>query len=271
MSLLLPNQLSVLLHPKQVAVMQLAALRRRVIHQQCVDVTQSTAIAWENAVKQLEQMLSSKQFESNRLQVTLSSDFVRYLVLPPHASVQRVNDKVAFARAAFQENHGAVVNEWQVIVDDARPDLLSIAAAVDRTLLTKLAQVAQDRQLKLSSVQPYFMTAYNRIKSRIAYEAFYFVLIEQSRFIFAALSGQGWTQIRNLPIEDNWALQLQQILEREALSAVHAIPKQVMLYAPDQHQVPLPKVAGWAISHVAAPHVRSKQVNSRAIAMLEAA
>lgn len=271
MSLLSRNQLAVWLHPKQVAILQLATLKKNIDNKQYASVEPLAALHWQDAIEQLGRMLSSDKFSGNHLNIMLSSDFVRYMILPPHESVQNLHEKSAFARAAFQENYGAVVNDWQVTVDDARPDLNAVAVGVDQALIAALNQIAQTNKVNLISVQPYLMTAYNRIITQHNQSSCYWAVIEKSRLLFAAVQDAAWVQIRNLPLEDNWSQQLEHLMAREAIASSHQIPKRVNVYAPGQTNTALPTVAGWTINQIALPKRFAKAASHDAFSMLEAA
>lgn len=271
MSPLSRNQLAVWLHPKQVAILQLVKLNKNIDNKQYASVEPLAELHWQDAIEQLGRMLSSDKFAHSHLNIILSSDFVRYMILPPHESVQNLKEKAAFARAAFQENYGAVVNDWQVTVDDARPDLNAVAVGVDQALIAGLKQIAQTNKVNLVRVQPYLMAAYNRIITQYNQSSCYLVVIEKSRLLFAAVQGAAWVQIRNLPLENNWIQQIEHLLVREAIASSYQIPKRVNVYTPGHPNTALPALAGWTINRIALPKRFAKAPSHDVFSMLEAA
>ncbi len=271
MSLLWRDRLSVALYPDRVVlVRQQRGLNKRIVHKQQELVTpEKQAPVWETALAELDAMLDShnapdgKSYAGCELKVVLASQLVRYLALTPLALAMNTAEKAAYVQGAFQEIYGAVAETWQVQVNDAAPDESIVAAAVDKSLLQGLDNIAKKYQLKLSAVQPHLMQAFNLLSHQFKQPHTYFAVIEPQRIVIAKLNKGKWQHLRMLARATDWASQLGELVEREswfdapeiALTDKMAVTQQLLVYAPEMEVTNLPAVAGWQMQAIAEPRL----------------
>jgi hypothetical protein len=263
-SLLWRDCLSVALYPDRVVlVRQQRGLNKRIVHKQQEQFApEKQAPAWTVALAELDAMLSpantpdEKGYTGCILKVVLSSQLVRYLALPALAISMKADEKLAYVLGGFHEVYGAAADEWQVQMSDAAPEEAMVAVAVDRVLLQGLQAIATKYQLKLRSVQPHLMQAFNLLSHKLKQPHTYFAVVEPQRVLMARLDKGRWQHLRMLPREADWAGQLGQLVEREAwlhqqsdaavaTIAPQQIVQQLMVYAPEMPDMSLPMVAGW--------------------------
>lgn len=208
MSLSLPERLSVTLEPHRVLV------GRRVVD---ADAGYG-AEPWHGALHALKEELSSRK---ERLDVTviLSNHFVRYAIVPRQDAAS-ADEELALARFHFARIHGERAKSWEVRLSG------DVACAIDTALLSELRKVFS-KNLKLVSVQPYLMHAYNQWRPRIPREGAWLVLAEPERVCLARLSARGWASVHN-GREADW----QQALERERSRASGESLPSLVLRAP---------------------------------------
>jgi hypothetical protein len=137
--------------------------------------------------------------------VLLSNHFVRYAVLPAQDGSATLEEELALARFQFTKIHGERVKAWEVRVSE------QLACAIDTALLSEIKGIfSKQKGVKLVSVQPYLMAAYNRTRRRIPAEGAWLVLAETGRTCLARLAPKGWASVHNGRETDAEAL-----LERE--------------------------------------------------------
>lgn len=252
MSLLWRNRLLIGLEPNQVLAVQFDGMKKLVTHQQYTKLASaSPALGWRQILKQFQDTLSSsKQFKKGELQVVLASDFVRYLALPAHESIVRQSEKVDYARAAYREIYGGIVDNWHIKCDDAAPNLTSIAIAVDATLIEALNTLANEHGLQLTSVQPYLMPVFNRVKTQLKMGQLCFAIIETNRILFVSMNNGAWQQIRSFLLEEDWQTQIKNIVQREQIASDSPNEQVLMVYAPHNHKNNLPQINGWVVKRI---------------------
>lgn len=247
MSLLWPNRLEIALtvHGATIVSMSLAAGRNE-LKQTFFPVIQSNHLPnWQPASTSLEALLTAMQVKPNtHLSVVLSSDFVRYQLLPAQQIAMNSAEKLAYAAAAYKEIYGAETDDWKIKLHDIGFKQASIGAAIDESFLDKLQQVTQQHKIKLTSVQPHLMGAYNSCSNQLSKLSGYFVIVETSKILLLNMQLGQCQNLRMGVIGNDWQQDLKQLLARESmLNAENG--KEILLYAP-VHQNMI-KIEGWQV------------------------
>lgn len=246
------NRLVVWLDSSQIISVQFSGFRKQVADKQYTKLNALPDFGWNQALNALQDTLSStKELKQTDLQVILASDFVRYLALPAHEGIVRQSHKVDFARAAYREVYGNVAEEWLIQCDDAAPNLTTIAAAIDAKLLDALNKIANEYKMRLTSVQPYLMPVFNRLKPQLrSTEPLYFAVIEANRILFASMQNGHWQQVRSFLLETDWQSQIKKITQRANLVADSQLQHVLLIYAPNDKKSSLPNIQGWLLRRI---------------------
>ena len=276
MSLSWPNPfasyLLVGLSRQHIAMMQMSSVRQRILQKQHMTVAETqTEPNWKAVLAELQKILSvSFKTKPRELRVILASDFVRYLMLPAHHSVMSASDKVDLAHAMYKEIYGGLADGWLIQCDDAAPNQISLAVAIDKGLIEDLHTLALKHDMQLVSVQPYLMTVFNRAKSQFTAGQRYFAVVESNRLLLASINDGHWLQVRNFPLESEWAVQLQHVVQREAMSNDGNNNRTLMVYAPSEKATDLPNIVGWTVRRIGIQNQpKLGQTDSRYFSMLE--
>jgi hypothetical protein len=233
-----------------ISAIRVAGYNRRITYQQHEKFVNSDGV-WVLALNQLDQLLAaSKHTKNTELRIILASDFVRYLTLSAHKSITRQSDKEDFARASFREIYGKVVDDWHIQCDDAAPNLNSVVIAVDKKLIENLNNLANKYNLQLASVKPYLMVVFNRALVQSKLKEFCFAIVESNRLLFARVRDGSWQEVRNLPLESNWLVQIENIVQRETLKSDAVNERLLMIYAPNHKVRMLPVIDGWNVERL---------------------
>ena len=139
---------------------------------------------WQGAVQALAREASTWR-KRVALTVVLSNRFVRYALLPQQAGGVSAEEELALARFQFAKIHGERAKGWEVRVSEG------LACAIDAALLAEL------RKLKVVSVQPLLMLAYNQSRKRIPREGAWLFLAERDWGCLARLAPRGWGAVLN--------------------------------------------------------------------------
>lgn len=251
------NQLLVFLGADNIAVIHRSqGLRNRVIAQKqvifqtLVEGNKLEAPAWQQATMQLESQLSAMQLKpGTRLTITLASEFVRYLSLPALQIHMNATEKLAYIAAAYQDVYGDVVNDWEINCHDAPASEATLAAAIDKKLLTELSQIALKHGLTLNSVQPYLMRAFNALAKQIGHATGYFVIVESKRLLLLNLQEGKYQHLRAFAVSDNWQSEFKNLMLREALLS-NSGQQELLVYAPAHQKTVLNVIDGWQLKRI---------------------
>ena len=168
---------------------------------------------WAAAVQALPDILKGRNGVAS---VVLADQLVRYALLPHNETLKTSEQWAALARHRFSVLHGPRADEWQVSIAATAPHGARLACAVDRTLLLQLTEVFQKAGVRLGSVQPFLVAAFNRIRRRVGNGSCWIVVEEPGRLTLALIPRGAWVAIRARRSDAQWRKVLGEILERES-------------------------------------------------------
>ena len=239
MSPLWRDQVRIVLAPQRVALVRLArGLRPRPTATRvvaCPDAAPGDA-PWRRALAALESALPEFGERPANAVVILSNHFVRYALVPNSEQIGTAAEEQALMRHSFARVYGDAVERWALRLSDADGAGLRVASAIDQELRESLRALLAATRLKLGSIQPGLMTAFNQWRRRVAGSA-WLAVVEPGRLCLARLQDKRWQSLKALAIGDDWFGDLAVQLDRESLltgpaAADVTAPVPVLVYAP---------------------------------------
>ncbi len=189
---------------------------------------------WKPVVALLESTLKIDGWKNADAQVILSNHYVRFLVLPWNET--RLNDaeQAALVQLRFDEVYGDQGESWECRMNEGSFGSPSLASAIPRELLEQLRVLFFSSPLRLKSVQPYLMTAFNSCRDELGNQDGWFVLAERDTFCIGLLRSGSWSSIRLRRVVKDWFEEAMLLLEREALLFTDGDKQnKVFIYAPE--------------------------------------
>ena len=168
---------------------------------------------WAAAAEALPGILKGRNGAAS---VVLADQLVRYALLPHNETLKTDEQWAALARHRFSVLHGPRADEWQVSLAATAPQGARLACAVDKALLARLKDIFQKAGVKLVSVQPFLVAAFNRIRRRVGNGSCWIVVEEPGRLTLALVQRGAWVAIRARRSDAQWRKVLGEILERES-------------------------------------------------------
>jgi hypothetical protein len=209
------------------------------------------------AANQLAIALAALPVKPGSAKVILTNYFVRYAMVPAHATLVQPEEKAAYARHVFAQLFGVDSEEWEIRLNQGMSGKPQLASAIPMQVLQGLRMVFAEAQIKLQSVQPQLMTAYNNSHGHMQHRDSWFVLSEQDSLCLGLLQQGHWCSVRNIKAGEDWPQRLPEILDREVyLSDADVSADQVYLWAPEQWKTVLPNDSRWKI-HKLQPAIRA--------------
>ena len=168
---------------------------------------------WAAALEALPGILKGRNGAAS---VVLADQLVRYALLPHNETLKSDEQWAALARHRFSVLHGPRVEEWEVRVARTAPSGVRLACAVDKALLSQMCEIFQKAGVKLATVQPFLVAAFNRIRRRVGNGSCWIVVEEPGRLTLALVQRGAWVAIRARRSDAQWRKVLGEILERES-------------------------------------------------------
>ncbi len=194
--------------------------------------------AWTVALDTLQRLLSEHAPARASVQVLLSAHLCRFCLVPWSEQIQRPDELQAFTHACLEDLYGAPGQAWALALSPAPAGHPRIATAMPQALLEQLRSLAKARRLRLESVQPYLMAAYNRFVRPRAGDDFLFVLAEPQRSVLLTVQQRRWAGVRSVGSADSdYALGALIARERH-LQAGSGDAQQLFVHAPARLESP---------------------------------
>ena len=198
--------------------------------------------SWESALAKLESVLSRTEIKPERASVVLGNHFVRYAIVEVDKSLQKEEEQIAFVRHRFGQLYGADTDGWDFRFDQEHPGAPYLVSAVDAQLVMRLRELFAMEEIKLQSIQPGLMRAYNQCRRSLAGKSAWFVILEQGCLCLIWLNNGYPARVRTVRAEEDWLELLPDIIERESyLSEFDISSKEVLLWSFDQRETDVPR------------------------------
>jgi hypothetical protein len=181
-----------------------------------ITLEKSEALAsWRPALDALARILP--QHRGDTAGLVLADQFVRYALLPWSETLKTHEQWLAFARHRFTSIHGPVANDWEIKFAGTAPGGPRLACAVDRELIDELVEQFSANAVRLVSVQPFLVAAFNQVKDGVMSGggSCWLVVEEPGRLTLALFLRGVWVAIRSRRADEHWRRVLPEILDRE--------------------------------------------------------
>jgi hypothetical protein len=172
------------------------------------------AAEWQPAVAALAEILAKSRHAE--VSVVLAASFVRYALLPYSAALKAEEQWLALARHRMAAVHGARAADWELKITATAPQGPRLVCALERELIAALNAQFAAAEVRLASVQPFLVAAFNQIRRQIGNGSCWLVVEEPGRLTLALIQRGIWVAIRSRRCDERWREMLPEILDRES-------------------------------------------------------
>ena len=150
---------------------------------------------WQGAIA----ALKSLEFkEPCKVTLVLSSQFVRYAVVPWSGALATAAEEDAYLRHYFVKIHGERAKTWVLRASEGAAGAARLASAIDAALLEEIRNsFPRGGKAKLSSVQPQLMSRFNQHRKSVPAGGAWLVIAEPDRACVALHVGGGWRSVQS--------------------------------------------------------------------------
>ena len=166
---------------------------------------------WAGALAALDTALPGVARAGDTVAVVLSNHLVRYLVIGWQPEVGNARELEDLARLRFENTFGEPARDWTVRCSTSSWGQAGIACAVDHALIAGLRECLQRHGLRLASVQPLLMAAYNDVRRQLPPNAA-LTIVEPGRLCLALRRDGAWTEVSSRRAAADAALAVEQEL-----------------------------------------------------------
>jgi hypothetical protein len=160
----LRRAIRIAIHPDRLCIARVGSERHDRLLDARVIPLRSGAWPWDAPLAALRRVGDDFASRGAPVHVSLSSHFVRYLVLPWREPLRDRAAQVAFAQQCFRSLYGEVAAHWDVSVAGGHHRRNALAWAADREWGLGLEALFRDCRLGRATIQPWFLAACNRYR-----------------------------------------------------------------------------------------------------------
>jgi hypothetical protein len=214
-------------------------------------------LAWSVALETLDRLLGEHTRAGAELTVVVSGHFCRFCLVPWSEQISSPDELHEFARLCFEDLFGAPSQPWSLVISAEPAGYERIAGALPQDLLERLRTLASGRGLRLRSVQPHLMAAFNHFDKSFEAGDFLFVVAEPVRSVMLLAREGRWTAVRSVGSGDSDAA-LAALIGRESQlqASTSERPLNIYLHAPARIDSP---------PHVPGVHLRTLEEDRTAV------
>lgn len=251
------DQVRIALCPDRVITVHYrAGLRPRIVAKQ-VHHYSAAEPGWQAALPVLQAALVNTDWKNADATLILSNHFMRFLLLPWNDVALTGAEKLSLLQHRFSEVYGEASASWELRLHEGAFAAPSLASAVDSDMLEQLQGIFKASPLRLKSIQPYLMSAFNACRRDLGDGAAWLVLVEQGMSCIGLLHRGQWQSIRLRRTGSDWFDETMLALEREILLADHSSEsRKVLMYAPEYPGLAIHKRGALTI-HALLPDART--------------
>ena len=211
MSPLWRDEVGMYLTPRRVCLVRIGrGMRPTLLREEDHSEAQRTP-GWEPVLALLEGRLAQPEWTDARARIVIADQWVRYAVVPWSDSLSSADERMAHARELIASIFGDASN-WAVSLSEAPPGESRLACAMPTALLESLRQLTARHGLKLASVQPQLIAAYNAWRHRLpTVAAAWFVTVEEGSLAALRMCGNGIDRVHAVRIGLDWARELKRL------------------------------------------------------------
>jgi hypothetical protein len=191
------DEIAIFLSPRRIALARRArGLKARLTAASEVAVAEGGIGDYGPALTRLAEILLEPTWQDAAARVVVADLWARYGIVP--ASNSRLDDqgRRAHARYVFADAYGEGMADWQVVLEDSPPGRASVACAIPGGFKAALDAALAVGRLKVVSVQPLLVVAFNAWRRRLPRGDVWFIALEDGWISAVQLADGVWNRIQ---------------------------------------------------------------------------
>jgi len=227
------DELGLYLAPRRLCMVRLKRGLRPTLAGEHEQVLESDQMGhWGPVLEAADTLLSQPQWGGALLRVVLADWWARYAIVPWVAEVNSGEERVAHARQLLSSAYGEGVSTWAVQVSDAPPTVPRVACTMPADLVEGVRALAARHGVRVASLQPQLIVAYNTWREQLPASGSWFVSIGEGTLAAARVVDHSWDRVHSVRIGPDWARELKRLQTFGRLASLNPQDGQVYVDAP---------------------------------------
>ena len=180
----------------------------------------------------LAEVLAEPTWQDALARVIVADPWARYGIVP-WPDLRLDNDgRLTHARYVLAESYGEVVADWNVSLAETPPGRAYVACAMPQPLKTGLEEVLAGARLRLASMQPQLIVAFNAWRQQIPADDAWFVSLDDGSLAAVHLSQGAWDRVHMARLSPDWGIELERLRTFSRLSRHGSGASRMLVDAP---------------------------------------
>jgi hypothetical protein len=188
---------------------------------------------WAAALAALDVMLTQPAWRGALLRVVVADFWARYAIVPWVPTLSSTDERVGHARQLLASTYGDAVSDWEVRLSEAPPESPRVACTVPVALLENLRAICARQKIRLASIQPQLVAAYDGWRHRLPAVGAWFVTVDAGTLAAARIGRNGWDRVYSVRLGSDWGRELKRLQTFGRLASTSPDEGQVFVDAPE--------------------------------------
>lgn len=212
MSPLWRDEIGVFVGPTKVVFARMKrGIRPKCVAEQGISVESANSGDWQPALDALRQQVENELWHSANCRLVVSDHWTRYAILPWSPELSGQQERMAHARLVLSNTYGDVADQWTVSLSDNPPRTTTVISAIPTVLLDDLRTALSGHDLRLISLQPHLIVAYNSWREKMADATAWFASVDEGSLAAIHLSDGHCDKVRSVRISDDWSVEMRRM------------------------------------------------------------
>ena len=233
MSPLWRDEVGIYVSPRRVVLTRMKrGIRPANVAERNCPVENGEASQWEPALDVLESCLADATWHKATGRLVVANHWARYAMVPWSDALSDQGERIQHARYCLSKTYGDVVTQWTVTLNEAPPGVPQVACAIPTDLLDGISRMTEQHGLRVKSVQPQLIAAFNSWRGKLPKGGAWFVTLEEGSLAAAHIAQNGWDRVRAVRIGNDWEVELKRLQTFGRLASANAEEGRVYVDAP---------------------------------------
>jgi hypothetical protein len=187
---------------------------------------------WEATIGVLGGCLVDPIWNRAACRIIVANHWIRFAIVPWSDQLSDSDERLVLARHCLSKIYGDVASQWFVTLNEAPPGRPQVACAIPRALLDEIERHTESCGLRVRSIQPQLIAAFNCWRAHLPNASGWFVTLEEGSLAAAHLSHGAWDAVRTVRTDRHWGVELHRLQTESRLAGKEA--ERIHLDAPQE-------------------------------------
>ncbi len=159
----------------------------------------------------LAKVLAEPTWQDAAARVVIADPWARYGIVSWPTTRLDADARLTHARYVLADTFGEGLVDWAVTLADTAPGRSCVACAMPGQLRSSLEDVLAGARLKLASLQPQLVVAFNAWRHRLPPDDAWFVSLDDGSLSAVHLSNGAWDRVHMARLSADWMIELERL------------------------------------------------------------